>query len=189
MRRISMFDEKWLRPYSIETLETFIKIPRRAQELLFNYLITMPSEGAGHFLYVASIPDIEAVKSPIEYIYYLANEIYSYEYTIDTEYICTPQYEINVNNKNYFADFHYGINNEGDICTERLLNVLVECDGHDFHQKSKKQVKHDNERQLALQTAGYDVIRFSGTQIYENPFLCVKNVHEYIESKIKRMAL
>ena len=33
-----MFTDKWLKPSSIWTLDEFLKLPRRAKELLINYL-------------------------------------------------------------------------------------------------------------------------------------------------------
>lgn len=58
----------------------------------------------------------------------------------------------------------------------RRIVVLVECDGHDFHERTKQQVRRDNERQRALQLAGLRVIRFSGSEIHRNPEHCAAQV-------------
>ena len=65
------------------------------------------------------------------------------------------------------------------------LMYVVECDGYDFHQKTKKQVEDDNKRQRDLQEAGYEVIRFSGTEIYHKPNQCALTVKNIILSKCK----
>jgi very-short-patch-repair endonuclease len=41
--------------------------------------------------------------------------------------------------------------------------LVVECDGHDFHEKTKQQVTKDNRRERELQIAGWHVFRFSGS--------------------------
>jgi len=62
---------------------------------------------------------------------------------------------------------------------------VVECDGHEFHQKTKEQVEKDNERTRNLQAAGYEVIRFSGTEIYHKAYKCAREVLKIILSKCK----
>lgn len=62
---------------------------------------------------------------------------------------------------------------------------IVECDGYEFHQKTKKQVEKDNKRQRDLQEAGYEIIRFSGTEIYHKPRQCAVAIKNIILSKCK----
>lgn len=46
-------------------------------------------------------------------------------------------------------------------------------------------MQRDNEREFDLKMAGYDVLRFSGTQIYNNPFKCAKDTYYYIVKRIR----
>lgn len=62
---------------------------------------------------------------------------------------------------------------------------VIECDGHEFHQKTKEQVEKDNEKTRNLQKAGYEVIRFSGTEIWHKPYQCASEVRNIIMSKCK----
>jgi len=62
---------------------------------------------------------------------------------------------------------------------------VVECDGHEFHQKTKEQVEKDNERTRNLQKAGYEVIRFSGTEIWHKSYQCACEIRNLILSKCK----
>ena len=62
--------------------------------------------------------------------------------------------------------------------------MVIECDGHDFHKLTKSRVSHDNQRDYDLKIAGYDVLHFSGSQIYSDPYKCAKEVYEYIKSKV-----
>lgn len=55
----------------------------------------------------------------------------------------------------------------------------------EFHQKTKEQVQKDNEREYDLKMAGYEILRFSGTQIFNNPIKCAEDTYNYIIKKIK----
>lgn len=54
--------------------------------------------------------------------------------------------------------------------------VLVECDGHDFHERTKAQAKRDRKRDRALQQNGEKVFRFTGSEIWEDPIGCAWEV-------------
>ena len=69
--------------------------------------------------------------------------------------------------------------NQENVC------FVIECDGYEFHQKTKKQVEKDNKRQRDLQEEGYEVIRFSGTEIYHRPWECAKTIKNIILSRCK----
>jgi len=185
-----MFTDKWLKPGSIRTLDEFLKLPRRAQELLINYLENSKTESSAHFLYVNEIGN-EDISSPIEQIYYLAASILFYEENNNLFDMPIPQYEIQCNDNKYIADFFYSNEDAKNISKDQGheyqysdIRVVVECDGHKFHKKTKKQVVRDNERQMAIQLSGYDIIRFSGSQICENPMKCAKEAHDFIRMKL-----
>jgi len=55
-------------------------------------------------------------------------------------------------------------------------NLVVECDGHDFHERTKEQAEHDRRRDREMQAAGYKVFRFTGAEIYRDPFRCAGEV-------------
>ena len=61
----------------------------------------------------------------------------------------------------------------------------IECDGYEFHQKTKQQVEYDNQRQRDLQNEGIEIIRFSGSEVWEKPYKCVQEVQKIILSKCK----
>lgn len=50
--------------------------------------------------------------------------------------------------------------------------VIVECDGHDFHERTKEQAARDRKRDRAAQAAGYTIFRFTGSEIYRDPMAC-----------------
>ena len=51
--------------------------------------------------------------------------------------------------------------------------VIIECDGHDYHEKTKEQAKHDKERDRYLTSLGYKILRYAGSEIY-NDFIKIE---------------
>lgn len=54
--------------------------------------------------------------------------------------------------------------------------AVVECDGHDYHERTKEQAKRDRSADRAYQKAGYAVLRFTGSEIYRNAEGCAVEV-------------
>lgn len=50
--------------------------------------------------------------------------------------------------------------------------IAVECDGHDFHEKTKHQAARDKSRDRELAAAGFTVLRFTGSEIWADPIAC-----------------
>ena len=93
----------------------------------------------------------------------------------DEHRIClNQQYPITIGDKTYYADFMLSIQIKG-----KIYNLVIECDGHDFHEKTKEQVRKDKARERDITLEGYGIMRFAGSEIWENPFECVKQVYTY----------
>jgi len=79
----------------------------------------------------------------------------------------------------YRADFllTYGgyikneINGEYEWNTRKLI---IECDGHDFHEKTKEQAARDKKRDRELQAEGYKIFHFTGSEIWRDIFARAK---------------
>ena len=67
-------------------------------------------------------------------------------------------------------------------------HLVVECDGHDFHEKTKQQAQKDKERDRILQSCGYPVFRFTGSEIWKNPFDCAESIMKYLQERAKQSA-
>lgn len=67
-----------------------------------------------------------------------------------------------------------------------LKRFVIECDGHDYHEKTKKQAKRDKERDRNMTQLGYTVIRFTGSEIFENPIVCARETFNIIASELLR---
>lgn len=68
----------------------------------------------------------------------------------------------------------------------RYRMLAVECDGHDFHEKTKQQAARDKARDRALLLSGIPSMRFAGSEIWKDAFACVRQVDEYFWEMIER---
>ncbi len=57
--------------------------------------------------------------------------------------------------------------------TNTKPQIVVECDGHDFHERTKEQAQHDKKRDRELQALGFKVYRFTGSEIWKTRGRCV----------------
>lgn len=59
---------------------------------------------------------------------------------------------------------------------EYQTSVVVEIDGHEFHEKTKQQVSKDKARERSIVSSGYRVLRFSGSDVFNNALPCADEV-------------
>lgn len=155
-------------------VETFEDLPYKAKVLIFN------EKNALEILDDIGIT-ICSINSPIEKLYYVAliillnkKDIFLY---VDF------QSEIQCNDKTYYADFTICYDEKLNDMLKENFNLIIECDGYNFHQKTKEQVDYDNKREYDLKMQGYEILRFSGRQIYNNPMECAEETLKFIIEK------
>lgn len=102
-------------------------------------------------------PDGSACESPIEQRFYDAFVSRHPEVPL----LC--QHEISLEGYDYRLDFV-----SGALC--------IECDGHEFHEKTKEQAAHDHQLDRRLVRAGWLVLRFTGSEIWHDAAACVDEV-------------
>lgn len=82
----------------------------------------------------------------------------------------------------YRTDFLVTLLDVGGIGEDRQpiwirTSVFVECDGHDFHERTKEQAKRDRSKDRELQKT-HKVLRFTGSEIWGDAFKCAAEVHD-----------
>lgn len=60
--------------------------------------------------------------------------------------------------------------------------IAIECDGHDFHEKTKDQAARDKKRDRYLQKEGWRVLRFTGSEIYKDAHACATEVQDMMDT-------
>jgi very-short-patch-repair endonuclease len=76
----------------------------------------------------------------------------------------------------YKVDFLFSFNNQGP--KEFYPDLIVELDGHDFHDKDKNQRAYEKARDRYLVKNGYKVLHFTGSEVVKEPY---KVAHEALE--------
>lgn len=116
--------------------------------------------------------------SPIEQILSVATDIHNCSHR-EFEIVLSPQRKIAIRNKIYFVDFMCDFIKvpSGMIALDKPL--IIECDGFDYHH-TKEQCNNDTARENDIKLQGFPIMRFTGSQIYNTPFLCVSQVKQYV---------
>lgn len=63
---------------------------------------------------------------------------------------------------------------------DRTLVVAIECDGHDFHDRTKEQVARDKARDRFFTESDVRLFRFSGSEIWRDAGACADQVIEFV---------
>lgn len=64
----------------------------------------------------------------------------------------------------------------------KIPGIVVECDGHAFHERTREQAARDRKRDRDMQNAGYIVLRFTGSEIRSNIEVVSKDLNTAIKS-------
>jgi hypothetical protein len=66
--------------------------------------------------------------------------------------------------------------------------LVVECDGHDFHDRTKEQAARDKKRDRILLTNGWPVARFTGSEIHADVGRCAEQVIQILHAMVEQEA-
>lgn len=69
--------------------------------------------------------------------------------------------------------------------SEMQYALVIECDGHDFHERTKEQAAYDRSRDRDMQLAGYEVIRFTGHEINRDAYACADHAIAFVKRGIR----
>lgn len=119
------------------------------------------------------------LKSPIEDLFYIAfcAQVEAEFQVLNPQYVgdgnggvkdgegvyIKPQYKIG----NYRADF---LIYQNGLLEHPSAPVIVELDGHDFHDKDKHQRAYEKARDRFLVRRGFKVLHFTGSEVVEDPY-------------------
>lgn len=165
-------------------VEAFNRLCEKSKLLLWEEF----KQPNSYYLQVSRLDDYVAKLTPIEQILFIALDIYQYYQNIHTNFGFDfyTQESIKTNKSNYVVDFYiesfwYGDHQE--LCEKR---IVIECDGYDSHH-TKQQRNYDVDRENDLKMNGYSVIRFTGSQIYNDPYNCVFQIIKFLMEENKQI--
>ncbi len=73
------------------------------------------------------------------------------------------------------------------VPSDESVKIIVECDGFQHHQE-KVVFIHDRKRDRALKAKGYEVLRYSGTEIHSDPVAASVDLADYLWSIDRAMS-
>lgn len=119
-----------------------------------------------------NIPELVRYSIWLHYImYYELNLIGAYHLSTKS-----PIRELNVMGRHIRPDIFIWVPSNQDF------KLVVECDGFKYH-KDKESFTKDRVRDRLLQKEGYQVLRFSGSEIYKNPIEKADELSDYLLKK------
>jgi very-short-patch-repair endonuclease len=65
--------------------------------------------------------------------------------------------------------------------------LIIECDGHEFHDRTKEQASNDRARDRKLKKLGYEVFRYTGSDIYSDPFKCAMDAWDMVVRSVQSL--
>jgi len=88
--------------------------------------------------------------------------------------------------KNYRVDFLLTATNYNPKFEKNgyyQKRVIVECDGHHYHDRTKEQAKRDKSKDRKLQSLGYEVYRYTGSEIWQDIMSGVQEIMNYFANR------
>lgn len=80
----------------------------------------------------------------------------------------------------YTVDFLVTRTNRLDPSSAK--HFVVECDGHDYHERTKEQAARDRKRDRELQTRGIPILRYTGSEIWASPIGVARDLAKSINT-------
>lgn len=66
------------------------------------------------------------------------------------------------------------------VSHESVKFIVIECDGHEYHERTKDQARRDRVRDRWMAAQGITVLRFTGSEIYRDALGCMDSLEDVI---------
>lgn len=90
-------------------------------------------------------------------------------------YVVVPQYPF----RNFRIDFALWHTNAPE------MRLFIECDGHDFHERTKEQAARDRSRDRSVLWDGHSVLRFTGSELWADPVGAAGEVVDFLHEQLR----
>jgi very-short-patch-repair endonuclease len=58
--------------------------------------------------------------------------------------------------------------------------IVIECDGHEWHERTEKERRYEKKRDRFLQSKGYEVFHYTGKEVTDDPFKVAEEILDYL---------
>lgn len=93
-----------------------------------------------------------------------------------------PQFTMHVKNRRFRPDFCF-LQLTQDLPNNRvkpLKKVVVELDGHDFHERTKEQARYDRSRDRFMLRHGFYVLRYTGSEVFKDADAVAEEIRDFV---------
>jgi hypothetical protein len=127
-------------------------------------------------------PEEQHLESPLEVIWDIWwSASCTGNRTVGDWFDLIPQFEVTCPNQQYRLDYSIELADFSTFETLRAVGLRwpligVELDGHAFHEKTLEQVTYRNQRDRALQQAGWKIFHYSFSEMNDKAIDCISEV-------------
>lgn len=83
----------------------------------------------------------------------------------------------------------HGIEGPRGSFLQQPFMICIECDGHEYHEKTKYQAQKDKIKDRTLKSKGLDTVRFTGSEITINPDKCADEIDGLLYSHFHKLQI
>ena len=127
----------------------------------------------------------DPINSPIEQLFMIGWEARSAFVGDNINYVLEPQFSKEELTGSYRLDFRIAVPPDSDspaLDTNGPL-IGIELDGHEWHEKTKRQAEYDKKRDRYLAAKGWHILRFTGAEIFRDPDKAIEEVVSFCKAK------
>lgn len=96
-----------------------------------------------------------------------------------THLIVQPQVQLEGWRVDFVVSFYSYPTRYNNNYPEGWRSVIIECDGHNYHERTKEQAAKDRSRDRAAAIADMPVLRFTGSEIWRDPIGCSQQILDF----------
>jgi very-short-patch-repair endonuclease len=118
------------------------------------------------------------IESVIEQYFYIATKLLCKINRLTNEQRYSVEINPQVKIDKYRVDFR--ISKIHWEKAETIRECIIECDGHAFHDRDEKQRRYEKQRDRYLQSQGYRVFHFTGSEVKQNAYKCAAECLSFV---------
>lgn len=122
--------------------------------------------------------DLHGVTSPIEQIFLMEWKFAKADANLGVKLV--PQVTMHTERGEHVVDFLITSPNK----KIDGMQVVIELDGHQFHERTSVQATRDRARDRAMLKNGVTVLRFAGAEVVRDARRCIREVMEFLEAQL-----
>lgn len=120
-----------------------------------------------HILYIALLAVADLTRLKCHDVTFVKNSVNEY---MPTDFVSGLSVDPQVRIENYRVDFLVSWYGDTPSASPNMKRVVVECDSQQWHDRTEIERRYEKRRDRDLLRLGYQVLRFTGKEIKDEPF-------------------